>query len=104
VHLKSKQVQDALQQQRDEKPEPQDAHGEEGVAAGGSAHNQQDGNGMAASSQSEGPVPKQFRSIDHNDIVDAKNKQAPKLDAVMNNAKRQNYVDGYNDYVDSSKQ
>ena len=58
---------------------------------------------MASAVQSEAPVPKQFRSIDHNEIVDAKNKQVPKLDAVKNNAKRQNYVDGYNDYVDTSK-
>ena len=42
-------------------------------------------------------------------MVDAKNKHATKLDAAKNNAKRQiatmfnQVVDGYNDYVDSSK-
>ena len=37
-------------------------------------------------------------------IVDVKSKQVTKQDAAKNNSKRQNYVDGYNDYVDNSKQ
>ena len=32
--------------------------------------NQQDANGMTATGQSEAPVPKQFRSIDHNEMLD----------------------------------
>ena len=50
-----------------------------------------------------GGAQKQFRSIDHNQIMEKK-RQSTKLENSKNNVKRQNYIDGYNDYVDNSKQ
>lgn len=51
---------------------------------------------------------KDFRSLDHNQLADSIiGKQANKIDSSKNITMRQNYIDGsngFNDYVDQTKQ
>lgn len=105
MQLKSKQVQEALQQKRDDRADQAEQQEIEPGAA-----EEQPGKGAnkpdphSAPNGSELQAPKQFRSIEHNQAADVKMKGAAKIDSSKNLAKRQNYMEGYNDYVDNSKQ